>query len=46
MEESGNTNLKVLKMLAETSKENEALQKENLRLKAQIKELQSKDSTK
>ena len=41
IDEAGNANLKALKMLAEISKEKDTLLEENLKLKAQIKELQS-----
>lgn len=46
IEQSAEANLKLLKALAEVSKEKDTLLEENLRLKAQIKELQSKDATK
>lgn len=46
IDEAGDANLKVLQMLAETSKKNEALHEENLRLKAQLEELKAAGSTK
>ena len=46
IEQSSNANLKVLKVLAETSKENDSLKEEILSLKAQIEELKTSGASK
>ena len=46
LQQSGEANLKVLKVLAETSKENDTLKEENLSLKAQIEELKASGASK